>query len=1157
MEWLVLWGVTQAVGFTFKPILEDLAKDAAKDYTKDFFKSSLAKVIRLSSKKPLDIAMGKALKEFLQLVQQELEDADFEEKEIKQYTKSLHKFIKDKAVAEALGNAFASSGLDTKTLAVTWERLGLLALPDEFDWERVSKRYLKKVKAIRREDKELIEILDSENLEKIAEGMEVQPEFDLRKHQEGILERYGNLNLESLDSRGYAYNELKLWKVFIPQNVRECQEYLPRVFEIPKEHQKRLKEKGDLERELSDEQLARYRETYLQQSPRSVLEVVKDNRFKYLVVLGDPGSGKSTLLQFLALEWARLSRLDLPTHPIPLLIELRAYSRNREAKECRDFLEFFHKGTGIVCRLPQQELHQRLKVGNFLVMFDGLDEIFDKGRREEVITDIHRFTNDYPNLRVIVTSRVIGYKAQKLRDAQFRHFMLEDLEQKQIDEFIQNWHDLTYPDGAEKTRKRERLKKSISQSSAIAQLAANPLLLTMMAILNRHQELPRDRVELYNQASRLLLYQWDVERSLLDQKVSIDYRDKQEILRQVAFFMQGSEKGLAGNLIVWEDLLEILTKSLRNLEADKPRELAGLLIERLRERNFILCFLGADYYAFVHRTFWEYFCAAEFVNRFEKERRISPEELKTEVFGSHWRDESWHEVLRLIAGQIDVEFVGEIIDYLLAENGEKEKFLNVFLAAKCLGEVRNRQKVAVASNRLLERLKGLTKYDLRYYYEPFFSNEARLVREIRIQAVAAVAATWATDPDTLAYLKSRAEEDRNGNVRSAAVQELARGWHDEPDTLAILKGRAEGDRNGNVRRAAVQELARGWHDEPDTLAILKGRAESDEHPVVRGAAVQELARGWHDEPDTLAIVKGWAESDENQFVRSAAVQELARGWHDEPDTLAILKSRAESDEDEDVRGAAVQELARGWHDELDTLAYLKSLAEEDESLTVRSAAVQELARGWHDEPDTLAYLKSLAESDNNWDVRSAAVQELARGWHDEPDTLAILKGRAEEDENQFVRSAAVQELARGWHDEPDTLAILKGRAEEDENQFVRSAAVEELARGWHDEPDTLAILKGRAESDEDEDVRSAAVQELARGWHDDPGIFEFLRDRALNDPFEPKRDWEDNPREIALEAIAKYYPDHPETLPLLRNRAENDPDEKVREFARRTLEKWR
>lgn len=69
MDWLAIWGVTSAVGFVFKPILEDLAKESAKDYAKDFFKDCLKKVIQLPEKEPLKEAYGKA-KEFLQLVQQ-------------------------------------------------------------------------------------------------------------------------------------------------------------------------------------------------------------------------------------------------------------------------------------------------------------------------------------------------------------------------------------------------------------------------------------------------------------------------------------------------------------------------------------------------------------------------------------------------------------------------------------------------------------------------------------------------------------------------------------------------------------------------------------------------------------------------------------------------------------------------------------------------------------------------------------------------------------------------------------------------------------------------------------------------------------------------------------------------------------------------------
>ncbi|MFM7383168.1 MAG: signal transduction protein, partial [Microcystaceae cyanobacterium] len=99
IDWLVVWGVTQAAGFVFKPILEDLAKDAAKDYAKDFFKDCLKKVIHLPEKDEQKEAYGKALKEFLQFFQQELDDADFQEVQIKQYLEPLKKFIEKPEVA--------------------------------------------------------------------------------------------------------------------------------------------------------------------------------------------------------------------------------------------------------------------------------------------------------------------------------------------------------------------------------------------------------------------------------------------------------------------------------------------------------------------------------------------------------------------------------------------------------------------------------------------------------------------------------------------------------------------------------------------------------------------------------------------------------------------------------------------------------------------------------------------------------------------------------------------------------------------------------------------------------------------------------------------------------------------------------------------------
>ena len=283
VDLLIAWGVTQAVGFAFKPILEDLAKDATKDWAKDIFKDSLKNVLRLPEKEPLDIAAGEALKEFLQLVQDELEEADLSEEQLKAYTKPLKEFIKDKSVKEILGSAFNDDCqvLDTKTLTKVWYQLNLLSLPNDFDWERVGKRYLKKVRSIVRESDELRSILDSRNLEVIQQNTKelvgIVPEFDLRRYQEGLQERYSNLNLDSLDTSVYDYREkLKVWQVFIAQNVRECQEFLPQVYELPKEHQKRLRASNELEAEFDLEQWERYKQVYYQQPIRSVLDIVNE-----------------------------------------------------------------------------------------------------------------------------------------------------------------------------------------------------------------------------------------------------------------------------------------------------------------------------------------------------------------------------------------------------------------------------------------------------------------------------------------------------------------------------------------------------------------------------------------------------------------------------------------------------------------------------------------------------------------------------------------------------------------------------------------------------------------------------------------------------------------------------------------------------------------
>ena len=141
IDWLLMWGVTKAAGVVVYPILESLAQDAAKDYGKDFFKDCLKKVIRLPEPDVLKEAYGKALKNFLELIQDELQGAGYQEPIIKQYVPFLKKFIDREEVAAALGMAFnvECKAIDTALLVRTWAALNSPLLPEDMDWDFVCK----------------------------------------------------------------------------------------------------------------------------------------------------------------------------------------------------------------------------------------------------------------------------------------------------------------------------------------------------------------------------------------------------------------------------------------------------------------------------------------------------------------------------------------------------------------------------------------------------------------------------------------------------------------------------------------------------------------------------------------------------------------------------------------------------------------------------------------------------------------------------------------------------------------------------------------------------------------------------------------------------------------------------------------------------------
>ena len=130
VEWLAIWGV--AAVSVFRPILEDIAKDVAKDAAKSYVGQCFKGVFSVIYKEPLTKATGQALKELLQLIEDELIRADIEGDRLKGWVPDVKQFVHQESVRDAIAALFLQPDyyLDPQVFITAWQQLDHpLAMP--------------------------------------------------------------------------------------------------------------------------------------------------------------------------------------------------------------------------------------------------------------------------------------------------------------------------------------------------------------------------------------------------------------------------------------------------------------------------------------------------------------------------------------------------------------------------------------------------------------------------------------------------------------------------------------------------------------------------------------------------------------------------------------------------------------------------------------------------------------------------------------------------------------------------------------------------------------------------------------------------------------------------------------------------------------------
>ncbi|MGW7385483.1 NACHT domain-containing protein, partial [Streptomyces sp. NPDC054794] len=789
-----------------------------------------------------------------------------------------------------------------------------------------------------------------------ASGAEAEADAAVARYRTRLVQAYGRLNLDVLgpDERAGEQPSIGLRQVFEAPLLA----WDPPRPELPARLWRELVERGEMTEEdlppgLQLEQVDKWRRTRTERPPQPVLEAVASPEGQRLVVLGDPGAGKSTLARYLALALAGgldsvPDTLEALAGAVPVVVELRHLAAERwQGRTVEDFWEEFNATERMF--LPRSVLEHLMHTAQrpVIMLFDGMDEIFDPARRADVAGQIAAFAQAHPHVRVVVTSRVVGFTPGVFTTAGFSQAKLEDLTRTQIESFIRHWYTAAHPDDPnEASRLTERLTGAVRGFASVAELAGNPLLLTILASIGLGATIPRDRREVYRHAVDVLTGRWDRDAKKLrlprqnhpDVAAALDELDArplQELLELLARQLQeGAADTRGGTLISRTDLTRMIACFVTDMNYPQhvARIVAGAMVDRLHERAFLLHPYGAGMYGFVHRTFLEYLAARDLSQRYTA-REWTPHQL-VDMLAQRATEPAWHEVILLLLGQISRQAEAEhatFIARLLHMHRRRgtpafrrldgdARFLE--LAIRALAEAHRigrtpphppqhpEQSLSVQSNAVIDTLTAhltsapwqtvddalpaMASFPWSWTGRERFHRwyQAQFAQPEVLTAGGKVAASMCRDTREA----SRLARITWASETAAVLHVLGERWPDHEDSrTTVLNVARDTTTRRNVRSAALQVLGERWPDHEDSRTTILNAAR-DTTPTrrsLRSTALQVLGERWPDHEDSHSTILNAARDIiTGGDVRSAALHVLGQQWPDHEDSRTTILNAA-------------------------------------------------------------------------------------------------------------------------------------------------------------------------------------------------------------------------------------------------------------------------